>query len=127
MRGRQKINIPSGDDIIFPYDQLNVIGSDDQLKALNSTLQEELYPEPTEFVGHDMQLRRFSITEDSFLAGKSLVTSQLRDKYNCMLVGMEENEESLTSVSPLYLFQPGDILWIVGEDQDIRRLSSQEP
>ena len=123
MRGNRKINIPSGDDIIFPYDQLTVIGSDAQLAACNATLQEEQYPEPTEFGIHEMQLRRFAITPFCPFDGKSLITSQLRDKYNCMLVGLEEGQENLTTVSPLYLFKPGDILWIVGEEQDIKRLS----
>ncbi len=123
VRGHRKINIPSGDDIIFPYDQINVIGSDAQLAAVNATLQDEQYPEPTEFGIHEMQLRRFAITPLCPFDGKSLITSQLRDKYNCMLVGLEEGRENLTTVSPLYLFKPGDILWIVGEDQDIKRLA----
>ena len=42
-----------------------------------------------------------------------------------MLVGLEEGEENLATVSPLYLFKPGDILWIVGEDQDIKRLTEE--
>ncbi len=124
-RGYQKINIPSGDSIVFPFDKLNVIGSDEQLANLNTTLQEELSPEPTEFMGHEMQLRRFAITPYCSLAGKSLITSRLRDHYNCMLVGLEEGEEQLSSVSPLYLFKPGDILWIVGEDQDIKRFTEE--
>ena len=123
MRGNQKINIPSGDDIVFPYDRLSVIGSDNQLATLNATLQEELHPEPTEFASREMQLHRFAVTPFSLFDGKSLITSQLRDKYNCMLVGLEEGQENLTTVSPLYLFKPGDVLWIVGEDQDIKRLA----
>ena len=125
IRGHRKINIPSGDDIIFPLDQLNVIGTDQQLATLNAQLHEEQYPEPTEFAVHEMQLKRFAIGPASPFLGKSLVTSQLRDKYNCMLVGMEEDQENLTRVSPLYLFKAGDILWIVGEDQDIKRLSGE--
>lgn len=124
-RGHQKINIPSGDNIIFPFDKLNVIGSDAQLANLNATLQEEQFPEPTEFAPHEMQLRRFAITSYCSLVGKSLITSRLRDHYNCMLVGLEEGEENLATVSPLYLFKPGDILWIVGEDQDIKRLTEE--
>lgn len=70
-----------------------------------------------------MRLRRFAIGNNSILLGKSLVTSGLRDKYNCMLVGMEEDQESLSAVTPTYKFEVGDILWIVGDDVDIRRLA----
>ena len=70
-----------------------------------------------------MHLRRFAIREGSMLLGKSLITSELRDRYNCMLVGLEEGHDNLTTVSPTYKFEVGDILWIVGDDIDIRRLA----
>ena len=44
MRGDRKINIPSGSDVIFPLDQLNVIGNDEQLQNLNNVMQSEVYP-----------------------------------------------------------------------------------
>ena len=74
---------------------------------------------------HDMQLRSFAIREGSILMGKSLITSGLRDKYNCMLVGLEEGEDALSTVSPTYKFEAGDILWIVGEDVNIKRLAEE--
>ena len=57
--------------------------------------------------------------------GKSLITSGLRDKYNCMLVGLEEGEDALSTVSPTYKFEAGDILWIVGEDVNINDLQKK--
>lgn len=36
---------------------------------------------------------------------------------------MEEDQESLSAVTPTYKFEVGDILWIVGDDVDIRRLA----
>ena len=125
IRGYQKINIPSGDDIIFPLDQLNVIGSDDQLRTFNDALQNEVYPEPLYYEGHDMQLRRFIIREGSPFIDKSLITTGLRDTYNCMLVGMEMGTDNLAKVNPQYSFKKGDILWIVGEEDDIRQLAKE--
>jgi CPA2 family monovalent cation:H+ antiporter-2 len=72
-----------------------------------------------------MQLRRFAITSYCSLVGKSLITSRLRDHYNCMLVGLEEGEENLATVSPLYLFKPGDILWIVGVESNVTLLKKE--
>ena len=45
LRGRQRINIPSGDDRIYPCDKIQVIGSDDQLTALSKALKNNLHPE----------------------------------------------------------------------------------
>lgn len=122
-RGRQHIHIPSGGDMLFPGDKLHAIGTDDQLTKLNAALQQEQFSDEMELEQPEMRLRRFAIGNNSILLGKSLVTSGLRDKYNCMLVGMEEDQESLSAVTPTYKFEVGDILWIVGDDVDIRRLA----
>lgn len=125
LRGSQHINIPSGSDVIFPGDTLKVIGTDEQLSNLNATMQQEIIPEDEQIEDHEMQLRKFRITEKSVLHGQSLITSQLRDKFSCMLIGMEEDEENLVRVSPNYNFERGDILWIVGEIRDLQRLAEQ--
>lgn len=122
-RGRQHIHIPSGGDMLFPGDKLHAIGTDDQLTKLNAALQQEQFSDEMELDQPEMRLRRFAIGNNSILLGKSLVTSGLRDKYNCMLVGMEEDQESLSAVTPTYKFEVGDILWIVGDDVDIRCLA----
>ena len=123
IRGNQHINIPSGSDMIFPGDTLKVIGTDEQLSALNATMQQEVIPEDEQIEDHEMQLRKFRITDKSVLYGQSLITSQLRDKYSCMLIGMEEDEDNLIRVSPNYNFERGDILWIVGETKDLQHLA----
>lgn len=99
-RGRQHIHIPSGGDMLFPGDKLHAIGTDDQLTKLNAALQQEQFSDEMELDQPEMRLRRFAIGNNSILLGKSLVTSGLRDKYNCMLVGMEEDQESLSAVTP---------------------------
>mgnify|MGYP002622021135 CR=1 FL=1 len=125
MRGDRKINIPSGSDVIFPLDQLNVIGNDEQLQNLNNVLKQEVYPDTEDYDGRDMKLRRFVLRPNSPFVGNSLITIPLRDSYNCMLVGLEEGEENLSKVNPKYNFCAGDILWIVGEERDIKRLATE--
>ena len=123
VRGYQKINIPSGNDAVFPLDQLNVIGSDEQLANLNASLQSEVVPEELDLEGKDMQLKRFGISPDSPFVGLSLITSHLRDHYNCMFIGLEEDEDKLLNITPFYTFQPADIIWVVGQEDDIKRLA----
>ena len=124
IRGHQRINIPSGTDVLFPGDQLNVIGNDTQFAVLNSAVNEEVYAEQVDFEKHDMKLYRFVLKQVSAIVGKTLVSSGLRNEYNCMLVGMEKGEENLSFVVPDYEFQKGDILWVVGEQDDIKRLQT---
>ncbi|MBR4815109.1 MAG: cation:proton antiporter, partial [Paludibacteraceae bacterium] len=38
MRGKQRINIPSAEEVIFPFDKLLVLGSDEQLNSFSDAL-----------------------------------------------------------------------------------------
>ena len=122
LRGRQRINIPGGSTIIFPGDRIQAIGDDEQLRAFGDGLRRELVPEDTEIEKREMRLRQLIITNDSPFIGKTLSESGIRNKYNCMVVGLEEWEESLVMMPPSRKFEKGDILWVVGEQQAVDEL-----
>lgn len=122
MRGSQRLNIPNGDTVIFPGDKLQVIGNDDQLQKFATALSTDLIPEDLEIEKREMKLRQLIISGKSEFCGKSLLESGIRDKYNCMVVGLEEGQENLTKIAPTRTFEKGDILWIVGEESDLQKI-----
>ena len=122
MRGSQRLNIPNGETIIFPGDKLQVIGNDEQLQKFATSIAQDIYPEDLEMEKREMKLRQLIISSKSEFCGKSLIESGIRDKYNCMVVGLEEGQENLTKIAPSYVFQKGDILWIVGEESDLQKI-----
>lgn len=122
LRGSRRINIPSANDVIFPGDKLSVIGDDERLTILDATLQEEVYPEDYDIENREMKLERIVINSKSKFLGKTLMESGIRGTYNCMVVGLESGDESLSKVSPMYVFKRGDILWIVGEESNIAKV-----
>ena len=122
MRGSQRLNIPNGETIIFPGDKLQVIGNDEQLQKFATSIAQDIYPEDLEIEKREMKLRQLIISSKSEFCGKSLIESGIRDKYNCMVVGLEEGQENLTKIAPSYVFQKGDILWIVGEESDQQKI-----
>ena len=123
-RGSHRLNIPNGDMIIFPGDKLQVIGNDDQLLKFNTALQSDLLPEEAEIEKREMKLSQLIISSSSEFLGKTLIESGIRDRYNCMVVGLEEGRENLTHVSPTRVFKKGDIIWIVGEEADLKRIKN---
>ena len=124
MRGGMRINIPDGDYVIFPYDVLQVIGSDEQFTAFREALEKEVLGEDYDWENREMKLRQLVIGEDSPFVGKSLIESGIRDLYSCMVVGLEEGKESLSRYVPTRKFQPGDIIWVVGEQESLDALMS---
>ena len=124
-RGSRRINIPNGDTTIFPCDKLQIIGNDEQTQKFNNALQTELVPEDLDIEKREMKLRQLVISGKSEFCGKTLGESGIRDKYDCMVVGLEEGLESLTKISPSYTFQKGDIIWIVGEAAALQKIMNK--
>ena len=122
IRGGHRLNIPDGDYVIFPGDRLQVIGSDDQLANFKDAVETQVMQEDTQLEKREMKLRQLIISADSPFVGKTLQESGIRSKYGCMVVGLEEGKENLSSFPAMRKFQEGDIIWIVGEEESLRSL-----
>ena len=122
LRGHRRINIPGGDDIVFPGDKLQVIGSDSQLAAAHAAVAGDIEPDDPDIEKREMRLSQIIIDNHSPFVGKTLPETGLRSEFNCMVVGREEGKENLSMVGPAYKFRLGDILWIVGEDDALKRV-----
>ncbi len=122
MRGGHRLNIPDGDYIIFPGDRLQAIGSDEQLAKLGHALETELLGEDYDVEQREMKLRQLIIGAGSPFVGKTLEESGIRNLYSCMVVGLEEGKENLSSVNPKRRFEEGDIIWVVGEQESLNAL-----
>ena len=127
LRGSLRINIPNGRQIIFPGDRISVIGSDEQLKNYSQAIANELIPEDPEIEKREMKLRKFILSDGTPFIGKTLAESGIRDRYGCMVVGVEEGQENLTLVDPQRKFEKGDIIWLVGEEADLEKVRQQIP
>lgn len=121
LRGSQRINIPNGGTILFPGDNIQAIGSDDQLTAFSEALNTELHDKDPEIEKREMKLHQVVINRNGIFAGKTLRDSGIRDVYNCMVVGLEEGKENLSQMDPSHNLRHGEAIWIVGEQDDIER------
>lgn len=124
LRGTHRMNIPNGNTILFPGDKLQAIGDDEQLTLFSHAMKAELQPEDTDIEKHEMKLRCFTVSKTSPFIGKTLRDSGIRDKYNCMVVGVDEGQKNLTLITPSRCLQAGDVLWVVGEQDDLDRITT---
>ena len=122
LRGGNRLNIPDGNYIIFPNDRLQVIGSDSQLTNFGQSIESEVMGEDADMEKREMKLRQLIIGPDSPFIGKTLAESGIRSIYSCMVVGLEEGKENLSSVPPTRRFAEGDIIWVVGEEESLAAL-----
>ena len=122
LRGGRRINIPDGYNILFPGDVLQVIGSDQQFTAFRDAIENEVLGIDVDVEMREMKLRQLIIGTDSPFVGQTLIESRIRDRFSCMVVGLEEGKESLSPYNPNRKFRAGDIIWVVGEQESLDAL-----
>lgn len=124
IRGAHRINIPGGGNRIFPNDKLQVIGTDEQLSAFSSQLEKVAKGHTDEdFEEHEMYLKQFVVSRKSPFCGRTIRESGIRNKYHCLVVGIESADDSkLRQPEVSFTLQKGDVVWVVGEEEDLKTL-----
>ena len=126
IRGEKRVNIPGGEERLFPFDKVIVVGTDKELEAFreninekNQQYKEELEKNPK----GDVIMEQFIIEKDSNLISRTIYQSGIRDKAACLVIGIERGNESIMNPSPDTVFEEGDVVWIVGEKNKLVCLS----
>ena len=123
IRGSQRINIPGGSNKIYPMDTIEVVGDDESIQAFRQRMEAELIRSDENVPRADrLSLISVSIGVNSPLVGRTLVEADLRGRYHCMVVGIEEAGGALQATQAQRPFRQGDILWVVGEEADLSML-----
>lgn len=120
LRGNQRINIPGGNTTLYPMDQLEVVGDDASIASLAQRMEAEVSTAPCD--ERPLVLQRITLSEHSPLVGRMLRDSGVRDRYHCMVVGMENDEGMLSSPAADHVFRRQDTLWVVGAAESIRQM-----
>ena len=122
VRNGNRINIPDGSAVLFPSDHIEVIGSDESLQRFQQRMQSDIITLSPDT--NRLQLRRLLVREESPLIGVALRDSGIRDVYHCMVVGFETSDGSIDPARADRIIVRNDALWMVGEDDNLRRLRS---
>ena len=124
IRGDKTINIPGGDERLYPFDKLVVVGSDEDLSHFRKYIEERYKHLPQEISPRkEVNMEQFIITKGSGLIGRTILESGIRDKATCLVIGIERGDKSIQNPSPATVFEEGDIVWIVGEHEKVVQLS----
>lgn len=124
LRGKRRMNIPGGKVRLFPQDKIQVIGTDEQLNVLGEAMCRGSYVDSDVFEKSEMTLKQLMIDADSVFLGKTLRESGIREKHRCLIAGIEREEEEEVLMTPDVdvPFNEGDVVWVVGEKDDVYQL-----
>ena len=122
-RGDLHIPIPGKEEMIFPADELLVLGTDIQIQKLRVLIKPEQVANLDKDT--DVELYHHTLSQDSSIVGKSIRESGLREKAGAMVVGIERNGEQMLNPESELELRAGDVLFIVANKRKLRSLLSQ--
>lgn len=124
VRGDLTINVPGGERHIYPNDKLVVAGTDTQMVEFQKMLNESIKKnKEAQAAPSKLMLDNLFIESGSPLIGKSLAQSGIRDKYKCVVMGINRPLEDLyMNPDPKIIFQENDIVILVGERDRLNKL-----
>ena len=123
LRGGLRINIPKANNRLFPQDRIQVIGSDAELEAFGEHLKASAIDlEDERYHSGEMVLKCVPVTGLSPFLGHTIIDAGIRNRYHCLVAGVEKADGNLHAPDVHSPFEEGDILWIVGEKEDVEKV-----
>lgn len=123
-RGDITINIPMRTERLFPGDEINVIGTDEQVKLFKNYLDKHEIDAPEDIEKEDIILQQLEL-KNRVCIGKSIRDSQIREKTHGIIVGIERNGIRILNPESNWILESDDIIWIAGDKKKINEFLKQ--
>ncbi len=121
-RGELIITAPGREEKLFPNDRVSIIGSDDKLDRFCDLLKIKKQV-LTNAAYKSFALHRVFVTEKMSFVYKTIRRSKIREKTQGLVAGVERHGERILNPDSNLMILPGDILWIVGDNDKMKNFS----
>jgi len=119
-RGHTIINLPSGNDYIYPHDQILILGTDEQICVFKEVVATSVSV-PDASKESKIDLVSFILEADCPLTNKRICDISLRDN-ELMIVTIERNGEIFLNPYPDLTLKANDLIWVVGNKKKIQHV-----
>lgn len=124
IRGEEKINIPDGNVMLFPFDKLIVAGTDEEVQKLITNLEKKADNNRKSFGdSHQIKITQFDLLSGCQLIGKAIKDTNIKEKTDCMVILLERDGEEITDLRADTVLMEGDTLWLAGEEDKLDKFS----
>lgn len=122
-RGDKLIYAPSRNNRLLPFDHVGIIATDDQMQIFKPIFDTTEKEEKPDGQMDDIILQKIVVNEHNQLKGLSIRGSNIRERTNGLVVGIERDKHRILNPDSSETFNWGDIVWIVGERKKIQKLN----
>ena len=135
-RGDRHTAMPPARTILHSGDKIYVIGDRQSLETFSKTLgscektgirtlknflDEVHYPD----ADHSLACAAIAVRGTESFAGKPIRKSRINARTHCMILGLERDGYATRMPDANMLIEEGDILWVIGANDDLSRIASQ--
>lgn len=121
-RGGKRLPAPNRHEMLFPYDKIFVIGTDEQVYKFSTQVERTSDSRHIENNDFNYSLVPYRINEGSFYINRSIRDSGIREKSHGLIVGIERHGKRILNPDSTMSIEAGDMLWIVGERNAFKEL-----
>ncbi len=124
---REDLHIPAPgkEQVLYPGDELLVLGTDMQIQKLKVLLR----PNPRDEIGEssEVELYLFPVQPGSPFIGKNIREAGFREVAEALVVGVERRSERLLNPDSTFVLEENDLVFIVGNRKKLKALIKSKP
>lgn len=117
---------PSPDAILFPDDQLLLLGEASQIQAATDFFNEEAAESVVSANRVEFAIDNYCVTPMSPFLGKAIAMTGIRSQYGVNIAGIQRLGEKITVPKPSFVLEKDDILILTGPKSAIEKLKQSE-
>lgn len=120
VRGGVYDNIPGGGKHLYPGDRIVVAGIDEQINKFKEQVEKSVRKTDVPQERTHVTLRHFTISAGSILVGRTIINSGIRDKAECIVMGIERQGHFIMNPEPTIEFRTDDTVLVAGETEKLQ-------
>ena len=121
-RGSRVLTAPMRTERLYPFDQLSVIGTDEQITQFKRVVEMQAPPlqqgEPLDTENYS--LHQLPVSKASPYCSRTIRDSGIRENTKGLVVGIERAGMRILNPDSAMTIEDGDILWLVGDTRLVR-------
>lgn len=115
-------DLPRRDFVLFPSDIITCLGTEEELGKLRPFVEVEDEVLVRERPESEMEIHYSVVSEGSNYLGVSLHDTDLRNRYNALVIAVERDDDFILNPAPSVVFQKDDTVWFVATEAKAEEL-----
>ncbi len=115
-RADEFYDLPRRDFVLFPSDIITFLGTEEELGKLRPFVEVEDEVLVKERPVSEMEIHYSVVSEGSNYLGISLHDTDLRNRYNALVIAVERDDDFILNPPPSVVFQKDDTVWFVATE-----------